>query len=287
MPNASIGSVSSSFFGSLLSLFGLGAPAPIEVPDVWIMPSAFVDPVAEVRLGEITLMVGSGTRYPQPDHAVSIHRKESSRCASSLGSLKHHTKVHPRFGFIIEVDSSHVVNDAYCSMTLEPEILTLRKVDIEDYFRKEKDEQALSAYRQSRQGKAGEDVLMRLTQISRAELSTQLSTQKSLSSLEIVARTPDQILKANGTVELMVVADGKPLAEQWVQIINSEGKKGWWKQTDTQGHVDFEIPSAEIWIFRTSTSQLATVVHDGNLMLQVDSTRSSLIVQSRTGDSIQ
>lgn len=278
MPNTSI---SSSFFGSLLSIFGLGTPSPAEVPDVWMMPSAFVDPVAEVRLGEITLMVGSGTRYPQPDHGVPIDRKESSRCASSAGLLTHHTKVHPRFGFVIEVDSSSVVSDGYCSMTLEPEILNLRKVDIEDYLKKEKNSETLSAYLQSKQGKAGEEALMRLTQISRAELSTQLSTQKSLSPLEIVARSPDQIAKSNGTLELLVLSDGKPLAEQWVQIINSKGNKGWWKQTDEQGHVDFEIPSAEIWMFRTSISQLATVIHSGNPMLELDTTRSSLIVQAR------
>ena len=191
MPNLT---VASSFFGSILSVFGLGAPTPDAIPDVWMMPSAFVDPVAEVRLGEITLMMGSGTQYPQPDHGVSIDRKESSKCASSAGLLRHHTKVHPRFGFIIEVDSSSVVNDAYCSTTLEPELLPLRQVDIEDYFRKEKDPQTLSAYQQTRQAKDGDDVLMRLTQISRAELSTQLSAQKSASALEIVARKNSKYL---------------------------------------------------------------------------------------------
>lgn len=279
MPNLT---VASSFFGSILSVFGLGAPTPDAIPDVWMMPSAFVDPVAEVRLGEITLMMGSGTQYPQPDHGVSIDRKESSKCASSAGMLRHLTKVHPRFGFIIEVDSSSVVNDAYCVTTLEPEVLPLRQVDIEDYLKKEKDTLTLSAYQQTRQGKDGDDLQMRLTQISRAELSTQLSAQKSLSALEILARTPGQIAKANGTLELTVLADGKPMPEQWVQIINSKGNKGWWKQTDAQGRVDFELPSAGIWIFRTAVSQLGTVIHKGNPMVQVDSTRSSLILQSRS-----
>lgn len=283
MPSFSLSSstIGTSFFGSLLSLVGLGAPTPNAVPDVWIMPSAFVDPVAQVRLGEIKLMLGSGTDYPQPDHGVSIDRKESSQCASSAGSLKHHTKVHPRFGFIVEVDSSEVVNDGYCSVTIEPEMLTMRKVDVEHYLKKEKNNSALDDYQQSKQGKAGSDVLMRLTQIGRAELSTQISSQKSLSSLEIVARTPDQIAHANGTLELMVLAGGKPLADQWVQIINSKGTRGWWKQTDAQGHVDFEIPTAEIWMFRTSVSKLSTVIQNGTPTLEVDSTRSSLIVQAR------
>lgn len=278
MPNTSVGS---SLFGSILSLFGLGTPTPVAVPDVWMMPSAFVDPVAEIRLGEITLMMGSGTQYPQPDHGVSIDRKETSKCASSLGTLRHHAKVHPRFGFVVEVDSSSVVNDAYCSVTLEPELLPLRHVDIEDYLKKEKDTQTLNAYLQTRQGKDGDDVLLRLTQISRAELSTQLSSQKSAVALEILAHKPEQIAKANGTVELLVLQDGKPLADQWVQIINSRGNKGWWKQSDAQGLVNFDLPTAEIWIFRTSVAQLATVIQGGSPMLQIDSTRSSLIIQSR------
>lgn len=280
MPSSS---VASSFFGSLLSIFGLGSPTPVEVPDVWMMPSAFVDPVDEIRLGEITLMMSSGVQYPQPDHGVSIDRRESSKCGSGMGQLRHHIKPHPRFGFVVEVDSSRVVHDAFCTVTLEPEMLPLRQVDIEDYFKKEKDSHNLSAYQQSPQGKEGEEVRMLLTQISRAELSTQLSAQTASATLEIMARSPEQIAKANGIVELMVLENGKPLAEQWVQIISSNGKKGWWKQTDANGQVDFELPTAEIWIFRTSVSKLATVVQNGKPITQVESTRSSLILQSRSG----
>lgn len=234
---------------SVLSLLGLGAPAPVELSEFWMMPSAVIDPVSEVRLGEVTLMAGSGLNFPSPDQAISIKRQEQAICASQDGILPHRNKLHLRFGFALEVDTTHVRSDAFCVTHLNSENLHMDMGSLRRHLQRWKDNTLLEQI-QSEAWPSNQDFTLKVSRMARTELSTQLSAVDSISEVELRASKPDSHAWVGEPLELMVTYQGRPLVGQAVIMLDARNQHAYWGESDEQGLLSFNVPHDGTWLFK-------------------------------------
>lgn len=101
---------------------------------------------------------------------------------------------------------------------------------------------------------------------ARIELASQRTGTEAATptgmAMDVLLESGLQPLAAGDTVRFQVLRDGQPLLDLAVELQNDQSGFGFWKKTDAEGRVSFQVPLEGRWLLRGTDLRLSPTMPD-------------------------
>lgn len=242
---------------SLLLIIGglLGSSALAH--DTWFEPQ----PAA--RPGQVLLKLGTGNRFPRHEFTVGEGSLRQQGCRQGGGPvvpLQVAGETAQALSLKARRGSTGPVS---CWAQQQPFEVEIEPATVEVYFKEINASPAVrTAWAEMRS--RGVPWRERYAKHARIEIPGRRGGAAVASgmAMDVLIETGLQALVEGDTVRFQVLRDGEPLPGFAVELQNDQSPLGFWKTTDAQGRVSFELPIAGHWLLRGTDLRLSTTVPD-------------------------
>lgn len=205
---------------SLLSIFAI-APA-LRAHDTWLSPDHFV----AAKAGRTTLSLSSGMEFPTLDHAIAADRVASATWRSSRGNgtLPRGTPAANALTF----SAAAPKGTALYAVSLHPRPSSLKRAQVREYIDHLGIPDAAAVFSAWEQRPPAEETPYRYMKYAKtivrrgAPSPSRVWAEPVGMRLEIVPLEDPTTILAGGSIEVLVLDGGKPLAHYPVSMIRSD-----------------------------------------------------------------
>lgn len=222
---------------------------PALAHDTWLA----VQPPVE---GRTALALGTGHHFPRPEAGVPAASLGEAHCVDGTGA---------RRPLAIEAETKRALQlrtDARgpfaCWAALNTHDAALTPAQVEAYLRDIRPPEAVRVAwaAQQRRGLAWSE---RYVKFARIEHGTRAATPQALQVLRAPVGLPlelviegDAPLRVGAPARFRLLAEGRPVAGQPVQLLGEHGAVGLWSRTDAEGRLGWRLPFGGTWLLRTT-----------------------------------
>ncbi|MBL8340251.1 MAG: DUF4198 domain-containing protein [Rubrivivax sp.] len=222
--------------------------APALAHDTWFER---VEAGERAAAQPLQLALGTGTHYPRYEDPVQPKYLAHLACVDGQGTAY---KTEParagRRHTVVRVPGLDAAAFS-CVARLHSFEIELTPALVDVYFEEIRAGDALRAVlsRQRAQGQPFEERYLKVARIEGlvAPARPQSAERQPLDVLRVA---PGGVLKAGAEAVFEVQRDGKPLADQPVQLLNDAAPAGLWARTDAAGRITIRLPLPGRWLLR-------------------------------------
>lgn len=243
-----------------LSLAGPAAHAH----DTWF------EPLPTTRPGEVPLKLGTGNRFPHHEFTVGEASLRQQGCRRGAGKVVPMQVAGETVQALTLKARPGGVGAVTCWAQQQPfEIEIATAATVEVYLKEVNASPAVRAAWAELQAR-GVPWRERYAKHARIELAgrratTEASTEAATPTdmaMDVLLDSGLQPLAAGDTVRFQVLRDGQPLPDLAVELQNDQSPIGFWKKTDAEGRVSFQVPIEGNWLLRGTDLRLSTTTPD-------------------------
>lgn len=235
----------------LLSLLMLAA-APLHAHDTWLAPSRYHAPSA----GPVTLSLTSGMEFPKLDHAIAPDRVASARwqTARTRGELGTGTSA----ANALELRASAGDGVTLYSVMLHPRPSKLKREQVREYVDHLGIPNADAVFAEWQRTAKGDETAYRYMKYAKtfvragAADGSRAWAEAAGVRLELVPQHDPTSLVAGGTLDVVLLDRGKPLARYPVALLREGSKEPIASTTDAEGRVRLALPASGRYMLRAT-----------------------------------
>lgn len=227
---------------ALVSLLVLAAP--IHAHDTWIAPAEYRATAA----GPVTLSLSSGMGFPELDHAIATDRVAAAKWRSVQGSGDLSSPSPGAHALQWEAKAGEGVTQF--SVVLHPRPSKLKREQVREYIDHLGIPNADAVFAEWQRTSKSEETAYRYMKYAKtfvragaAAASSEWATPAGM-RLELVPQSDPTSLEAGGTLDVVLLDRGKPLARYPVAMLCEWAKDPIGATTDAGGRVRIALPSS-------------------------------------------
>lgn len=234
-------------------LFTLTLAMPLFAHDTWLAPDRF----GTSQPGGVTLSLSSGMEFPKLDYPIAADRVAAAtwRSAGTRGDLPSGTST----AHALEWQANAGDGVTVFSVVLKPRPSKLKPDQVQEYLDHlgiPKAEDVLAKWKRTSKGEETGYRYMKYakTFVRRGNASeSRVWAEAAGMRLELVPQDDPTSMTTGGTLDVLVLENGKPLPRYPLSLIGEGVKDPVRTVTDTQGRARIALPAAGVYMLKATT----------------------------------
>ena len=244
---------------SLWIATGLLCAGAAAAHDTWF------EPLPAARPGEVLLKLGTGNRFPRHEFTVGEASLREQGCRRSGAKAVPLQVTGETVQALSLTARPGGVGPVTCWAQQQPFEIEIAPATVEVYLKEVNASPKVRAAWAELQSR-GMPWRERYAKHARIELAGRHSgtdtARPTAMAMDVLMESGLQPLAAGDTARFQVLRDGQPLPGLAVELQNDQSPLGFWKKTDAEGRVSFQVPIEGQWLLRGTDLRLSPTVPD-------------------------